>query len=619
MKNIIVLSLMMFSTLISLCRAENIQLIGHQEAKLPIKAGSYYPQLPSDTLLSIRKASESSHDASEILKIHPYLTKANVAFRISISDHCYLFKNNNTLSGNLVVKVYWLGENNYLISKRSTSNNDTVNCTEKNTKGPYKYAYIRVEQDTIAYLDIRDSYRKELGLEKPGFLQENWQKVFEHWALELEESNRMMQGIKIVGNKPKVSDISAYIQFYNEMKRELVDGMTYVKSDSLKALSISDFSKKLSDKSGLRASDAKLWELLANYGKSSWSAWNLGDPLSQFNYGLLLWDGKGVKQSPVKAVEWFEKASNLGHAEATYKLAEIYEKGRRLSLGDYSPGLDSEDFNIKQDTNAAIKYYRKAAQNNHSKAQSKLGLLYSTGTGGVKKDIQEALKWHTKAAEQGMVQSQTFLGVAYVHGKVIAKDYRTAFKWFQKASKQGDGTAQFYLGQMYAVGLGVTPNMEYARLWLTKASKHTSIGSYGAEAKEALKLLDDYQNGRSTPATRSDNRLGEKLLAQFIISLFSDGSSPKSHNANSSSSSDGASRCLAEANARITHCWTVVDGLCDSIGCDYKYQCDFGYKGGPCERYHDSASAYSEEIYCDIKNPKNWSFNRQAVVNKICN
>jgi len=73
--------------------------------------------------------------------------------------------------------------------------------------------------------------------------------------------------------------------------------------------------------------------------------------------------------------------------------------------------------------------------------------------------------------------------------------------------------------------------------------------------------------------------------------------------------------CFSNAKSRIASCWTTMDGLCDSVGCDYKYTCDSGYKGRSCERYHDHAEAYYDDIYCDTQNPKNWSSNINEVIN----
>ena len=48
----------------------------------------------------------------------------------------------------------------------------------------------------------------------------------------------------------------------------------------------------------------------------------------------------------------------------------------------------------------AVKYYRKAAEAGHAKAQYNLGVCYDEGV-GVAKDPAQAFAWYSKAAEKG--------------------------------------------------------------------------------------------------------------------------------------------------------------------------------------------------------------------------
>ncbi len=53
----------------------------------------------------------------------------------------------------------------------------------------------------------------------------------------------------------------------------------------------------------------------------------------------------------------------------------------------------------------AVKWYRKAAEQEYARAQSGLGYMYSNGR-GVEKDEVEAVKWYRKAAEQDYAMAQ---------------------------------------------------------------------------------------------------------------------------------------------------------------------------------------------------------------------
>ena len=55
-------------------------------------------------------------------------------------------------------------------------------------------------------------------------------------------------------------------------------------------------------------------------------------------------------------------------------------------------------------------------------AQYSLGVCYADGR-GVAKDYVEAVKWYRKAAEQNHAGAQYNLGVCYANGQGVAKDY----------------------------------------------------------------------------------------------------------------------------------------------------------------------------------------------------
>jgi TPR repeat protein len=75
---------------------------------------------------------------------------------------------------------------------------------------------------------------------------------------------------------------------------------------------------------------------------------------------------------------------------------------------------------------------------------------------GVAKDEVEAVKWYRKAAEQNDAEAQYNLGLCYANGQGVAKDEAEAVKWYRKAAEQNDADAQ------YNLGLSATP---LAKAW----------------------------------------------------------------------------------------------------------------------------------------------------------
>ena len=72
-------------------------------------------------------------------------------------------------------------------------------------------------------------------------------------------------------------------------------------------------------------------------------------------------------------------------------------------------------------------------------------ICYDNGQ-GVAKDEAEAVKWYRKAAEQNDAEAQYNLGICYANGQGVAKDEAEAVKWYRKAAEQNDAAAQCNLG-----------------------------------------------------------------------------------------------------------------------------------------------------------------------------
>jgi len=114
----------------------------------------------------------------------------------------------------------------------------------------------------------------------------------------------------------------------------------------------------------------------------------------------------------------------------------------------------------------AVRWYLKAAEANHAKAQNDLANILIDGKDDVPQDIEQAISWYTKAANYGNAGAQFNLAMKYYLGKLIEKDYEKAIFWFEKAAQQGDADAYERLGYCYDMGRGVSENPEKAaEMW----------------------------------------------------------------------------------------------------------------------------------------------------------
>ena len=95
---------------------------------------------------------------------------------------------------------------------------------------------------------------------------------------------------------------------------------------------------------------------------------------------------------------------------------------------------------------AAISEYPRAPR-----FQYQLGRAYSAG-----EQYAEALRWYRKAVEQDYAVAQNNLGWMYQNGRGVSQDDAEAVKWFRKAADQGVAFSQTNLGMMSANGIGVS-------------------------------------------------------------------------------------------------------------------------------------------------------------------
>src|SRR6266581_4096439 len=68
------------------------------------------------------------------------------------------------------------------------------------------------------------------------------------------------------------------------------------------------------------------------------------------------------------------------------------------------------------------------AQAGDADSQAELGLRYLDGKGVAKNQV-EAVKWFRKAAEQNLAKAQYNLGLCFYAGEGVAKDQVQAVKW----------------------------------------------------------------------------------------------------------------------------------------------------------------------------------------------
>lgn len=74
--------------------------------------------------------------------------------------------------------------------------------------------------------------------------------------------------------------------------------------------------------------------------------------------------------------------------------------------------------------------------------QFEIGLRYENGK-GVEKNLKQAAKWYRRAAEQGHTKAQYNLASLYENGQGVKKNLQQAMKWYKKAAEQSKVHVKF--------------------------------------------------------------------------------------------------------------------------------------------------------------------------------
>src|SRR6266571_6010093 len=158
-----------------------------------------------------------------------------------------------------------------------------------------------------------------------------------------------------------------------------------------------------------------------------------GNVNAQVQLGVIYLTGDGVRKDDAEAVKWLRKAADQDNPVAERFLAEMYFKGR----------------GVPADNAEAAKWLRLAAEQGDPQSQHNLAVLYTQGL-GVPRNLKEAVKWMRKAAEQGLAAGQVGMGVLYENGEGVPEDPVEAVQWYRLAVDQNDWGAMNNLARLLA-------------------------------------------------------------------------------------------------------------------------------------------------------------------------
>jgi TPR repeat protein len=181
-----------------------------------------------------------------------------------------------------------------------------------------------------------------------------------------------------------------------------------------------------------------------------------GDVTAQVRLGVIYLTGDGVPKDDVEAVKWLRKAAEQDSALAERYLAEMYFKGR----------------GVPADNTEAAKWLRMAAEQGDAQSEHNLAVLYTQGE-GVPRNVKEAFNWMRKAADQNLAAGQQGLGVLYENGDGAPADPFEAARWYQKAVDQNYAPAMNSLALLMATAR--EPKLRNSQQAISLATKAVSL------------------------------------------------------------------------------------------------------------------------------------------------
>eukprot|EP00163_Fabomonas_tropica_P009049 TRINITY_DN18837_c0_g1_i1.p1 TRINITY_DN18837_c0_g1~~TRINITY_DN18837_c0_g1_i1.p1 ORF type:complete len:676 (-),score=176.02 TRINITY_DN18837_c0_g1_i1:229-2256(-) len=165
-------------------------------------------------------------------------------------------------------------------------------------------------------------------------------------------------------------------------------------------------------------------------------------------------DSLNQKEEDQDIVNYYKYSAAKGDVHAQVALGHLNYYGAR---------------GLPQNAEAAVTFFRQAAQQGDASAMAQMGMMYAQGV-GVDKSNETALYYFRKGADKGHAAALTGLGHMYAHGSGVTQDNEKAFKYFTQAADKGNAEGQFNLGAMYIGGLGVKQDNQQALHYFTRAA-----------------------------------------------------------------------------------------------------------------------------------------------------
>lgn len=196
------------------------------------------------------------------------------------------------------------------------------------------------------------------------------------------------------------------------------------------------------------------------------------DANAQFEFALMCKNGLGGQLQLKQAIKWYRRAAQQDHPESLYRLSVLLRNDK---------------------PHESLRFLVLAAELLHKKAQYELGCLYLKSNQMTETNVLDGGKWLRLSEMPVGAQSALLLGKAYMRNSDQCKRYQAdSFYWLQQAANKHQKEACYEVGLAYEKGRGVSIDRNQAITSYLVAAKQGYAKAYYPLA-ELLKFARRHQ------------------------------------------------------------------------------------------------------------------------------
>jgi hypothetical protein len=192
--------------------------------------------------------------------------------------------------------------------------------------------------------------------------------------------------------------------------------------------------------------------------------------------------GRGALQDVARGVDYLEEADATGEADerTLFLLGRAYQRG----------------WDVREpDPRRALGYFQRAAEMGHAEAAWQVGVAHLRGAGVAASDAL-ALDWFVRAGEAGDPRGDVSAASLLACGRGAVEDDREARRLYARAAERGSPHGQRGLGEMLLRGEG-GPREEVRGLAYVLLAEAAGVRASPSAASEPLPALDARTRARA--------------------------------------------------------------------------------------------------------------------------